>query len=349
MSMRDVDFNLDSYSFDLPESLIAQHPTDQRDESRMLVLDRQSGEIGDHVFKEIRKLIRPEDVLVINNTKVFPARLVGKRTSGGGAEMFLVRRVRDNVWDVLAKPGRKLKEGTEVIFGDYLSAVVERILPDGKRRVQFEGEGQVDTLIEAAGRIPLPPYIQRDEPYAEDRERYQTVYAKAKGAVAAPTAGLHFTPAILDVLKHQGTTIGEVTLHVGYGTFEPVRTDHLCTHSVAPEWIDVSEEAAKQINQAKKGGGRVIAVGTTTTRTLESVVDERGYVVPFNGETNLTIKPGYQFRAVDGLLTNFHLPKSSLLILVGAFAGREAILSAYEHAVEAGYRFYSYGDCMLLL
>ncbi len=344
------DTRLGSYDYNLPESQIAQHPTEKRDESRMLVLDCESGAVKDRIFRDIVEYIRPEDVLVLNNTKVFPARLVGEREPGGGkAELFLVRPAGDGVWDALARPGRKLQKGVTVRFGDELRAEVLDVLDDGKRRVRFEGQGQIDNLIERAGRMPLPPYIYRDEPDPADRERYQTVYAREKGAVAAPTAGLHFTPDILDVLLQQGTTIEEVTLHVGYGTFEPIRVEDLRNHAVASEWIDVSADAAEAINAAKERGGRVIAVGTTSTRTLESVTDESGQVQSFTGETSLTITPGYRFRAVDGLLTNFHLPQSSLLVLVSAFAGRENVLAAYQHAVESRYRFYSYGDCMLIL
>ncbi|MCH7975807.1 MAG: tRNA preQ1(34) S-adenosylmethionine ribosyltransferase-isomerase QueA [Bacteroidetes bacterium] len=344
------DTRIGSYDYHLPESQIAQHPTEKRDESRMLVLDRDSGAVKDRIFRDIVEYIRPEDVLVLNNTKVFPARLVGEREPGGGkAELFLVRPAGDGVWDALARPGSKLRKGARVRFGDELRAEVLEVLDDGRRRVRFEGEGRIDALIERAGRMPLPPYIRRDEPDPADRERYQTVYAREKGAVAAPTAGLHFTPDILNQLRGQSTTIAEVTLHVGYGTFEPVRVDDLRNHTVASEWIDVPEAAAEAINAARERGGRVIAVGTTSTRTLESAADKQGRVQPFSGETNLTITPGYQFRVVDALLTNFHLPRSSLLVLVSAFAGRENVLTAYQHAVEEGYRFYSYGDCMLIV
>ena len=339
-----------SYDYHLPESQIAQHPAKKRDQSRMLVLDRETGAFTDRIFRDIVEYIRPEDVLVLNNTKVFPARLVGEREPGGGkAELFLVRPAGDGVWDALARPGRKLRKGARVRFGNELRAEVLDVLDDGKRRVRFDGEGQIDDLIERAGRMPLPPYIRRDEPDPADRERYQTVYAREKGAVAAPTAGLHFTPDILNQLRGQGTTIAEVTLHVGYGTFEPVRVDDLRNHAVASEWIDMPKAAAEAINAARERGGRVIAVGTTSTRTLESAADKQGRVQPFSGETSLTIRPGYQFRVVDALLTNFHLPKSSLLVLVSAFAGRENVLTAYQHAVEEGYRFYSYGDCMLIV
>lgn len=312
-------------------------------------MERDSGKVTDHVFRAIVDLVKPEDVLVLNNTKVFPARLVGQRPTGGKAELFLVRPAGDGVWDVLARPGRKLKTGARINFGELLQAEVLDVLPDGKRRVSFFGDGNVDELIERVGRMPLPPYIAREEPNPTDKERYQTVYAREKGAVAAPTAGLHFTPAILQQLRDSGTQITEVTLHVGYGTFEPVKTEDLRSHSVAAEWIHVSQKAATTVNEAKKRGGRVIAVGTTSTRTLESAASEDGMVQPFSGETGLTITPGYEFKVVDGLLTNFHLPKSSLLVLTSVFGGRANVLSAYQHAVESGYRFYSYGDCMLIV
>ncbi len=345
-----TDYDLDAYAFDLPEAQIAQQPADRRDASRMLVLDRETGDYSDHRFSEFVDVIRPEDVVVLNDTRVIPARLVGEREPGGGrAELFLVRPAQDGTWDVLARPGRKLREGARVRFADDLTAEVLAVLADGKRRVRFESAEPLDAVLDRIGRMPLPPYIRREAPDPADRERYQTVYARARGAVAAPTAGLHFTPAVLDTLRAKGTAIAEVTLHVGYGTFEPVRAEDLRTHAVAAERIEVSAEAAEAVNAARARGGRVVAVGTTTTRTLESVADASGRIRPFSGETGLTITPGYRFRAVDALLTNFHLPRSSLLVLVGAFAGREAVLRAYRHAVEAGYRFYSYGDCMLIV
>lgn len=343
------DYDLEAYNFQLRQSQIAQHPAEKRDESRMLVLDKKSGAITDRIFRDITQYIHAEDVLVLNNTKVFPARLVGEREPGGGkAELFLVSPACDGLWDALARPGRKLRAGARIRFGEGLRAEVLDVLDDGKRRVRFEGSGQIDALIERVGQMPLPPYIHREDADPADRERYQTVYAREKGAVAAPTAGLHFTPDILDQLRSHGTSIAEVTLHVGYGTFEPVRADDLRRHAVAPEWINISEVAAQTINAARLRGGRVIVVGTTSARTLESAADESGTVHPFSGKTSLTIKPGYRFKAVAGLLTNFHLPKSSLLVLVSVFAGREKVIRAYQHAVEEGYRFYSYGDCMLI-
>ena len=345
-----TDFDLAAYDFVLPDEQIAQQPADRRDASRMLVLHRETGALEGRTFADLPALVQPEDIVVLNNTKVFPARLVGTREPGGGhAELFLVAPAGDGLWDVLAKPGRKLREGARIRFGEALRAEVVAVLSDGKRRVRFETDGSLEEALEQVGRMPLPPYIHREAPDPEDRERYQTVYARHRGAVAAPTAGLHFTPAVLDQLRAQGTTLAEVTLHVGYGTFEPVRVEDLRTHAVAPERIEVTPETAGAINAARARGGRVFAVGTTTTRTLESAADEQGRIHAFSGETALTITPGSRFRVVDALLTNFHLPQSSLLVLVSTFADRETVLGAYAHAVASGYRFYSYGDCMLVV
>jgi S-adenosylmethionine:tRNA ribosyltransferase-isomerase len=345
-------FDLAAYDFDLPEGLIAQEPAARRDEARMLVLDRTTGALENRRFYELPGLVGPQDVVVLNDTRVFPARLVGERVPGGGrAELLLVAPEAGGAWLALARPGRRLREGARVRFDAGLEAEVGAVLPDGKRRVRLTAPGPLDAALERAGRMPLPPYIRRDEPDARDHERYQTVYARQRGAVAAPTAGLHFTPEVLENLRAQGTAVAEVTLHVGYGTFEPVREEaarDLRAHAVAPEWIEVTERAAETINAARARGGRVLAVGTTTTRALETAAGEDGVVRPFRGETALTVTPGYRFRAVDALLTNFHLPRSSLLVLVSAFAGRERVLDAYRHAVTEGYRFYSYGDCMLI-
>jgi S-adenosylmethionine:tRNA ribosyltransferase-isomerase len=342
------DYALAAYDFNLPEGLIAQEPAARRDHARMLILNRVTGAVEDRHFYDFPAFVRPEDVVVLNDTRVFPARLVGRRVPGGGrAELFLVAPALEGTWLALAKPGRKLQAGARV-HCDGLEAEVVEVLGDGRRRVRFTAEGPLDEALERAGRMPLPPYIRRDVPDALDRERYQTVYARRRGAVAAPTAGLHFTPEVLAALRAQGTAVAHVTLHVGYGTFEPVRTEDLRTHAVAAESVEVTAEAAEAVNAARRRGGRVFAVGTTTTRALESAAGEDGVVRPFGGETALTITPGYRFRAVDALLTNFHLPRSSLLVLVSAFAGRERVLAAYRHAVGEGYRFYSYGDCMLI-
>lgn len=354
----DPGLRLDDYSFALPDRLIAQRPADRRDASRMLVLHRATGEIEDRRFSDLPEYVRPGDAVVMNNTRVVPARLVGRRGGGGRAELFLVQRAADGTWEALARPGRKLREGAAVHFdGDLEAEVVAVDAETGRRRVRFtraaapfpDAEAEQDAL-EAVGRLPLPPYIARDEPDREDLERYQTVYASARGAVAAPTAGLHFTPETLDRLRERGAALHEITLHVGYGTFEPVKAaDDLREHRVAAERIEVGEGTVRALNGVRQSGGRVLAVGTTTTRALESAADERGVLDPFSGPTGLTVTPGYRFRAVDALLTNFHLPQSSLLVLTATFGGRDRVLAAYRHAVEAGYRFYSYGDCMLIL
>ncbi|MFN3597892.1 MAG: tRNA preQ1(34) S-adenosylmethionine ribosyltransferase-isomerase QueA [Rubricoccaceae bacterium] len=352
------DFRLDAYAFDLPEALIAQRPADRRDHARMLVLDRQTGSVEDRHFYDIGRYLRAGDALVVNNTRVVPARLVGTREPGGGAaELLLVERRPDGTWIVLARPGRKLREGARVRLAGDLVAGVVRVRPDGRREVRFAGPGGApfpspeaeEAALDAAGQLPLPPYIARDAPDASDRERYQTVFARARGAVAAPTAGLHFTPAVLEALREQGVHLAEVTLHVGYGTFEPVKTDDLRAHAVAPERAEVLPATAAALNAARAAGGRIVAVGTTSVRTLESAAGPDGRLRPLAAPTGLTVTPGYRFRAVDALLTNFHLPRSSLLVLVSAFAGRERVLAAYRHAVAQGYRFYSYGDCMLII
>jgi S-adenosylmethionine:tRNA ribosyltransferase-isomerase len=343
---------LSDFDFELPEELIAQHPLAERDGARMLVLDREKQAWHDSRFAEVPSYVRAGDVVVINNTRVFPARLVGRREpTGGRVELFLVRELEPMVWETLARPARRLQQDASVSFGDgRLRARVVEILDDGRRAVRFECEASLEDALDALGQTPLPPYIKRDgESFDEDRERYQTVYARMRGAIAAPTAGLHFTPRVMDELKARGAEIVEITLHVGYGTFEPVRVEDLSEHAVAPEQYEISPEAASVINHALSGGRRIISVGTTTTRALESAVDEEGRVRVGKGMAQLTITPGYKFRVVDALLTNFHLPRSSLLVLVAAFAGHDLTLSAYAHAVKARYRFYSYGDCMLII
>jgi len=347
---------ISDFDYELPDELIAQHPLERRDASRMLVVKRADGSLRDGSFSEFPSELREGDTLVVNNTRVFPARLVGRREpTGGRVEILLVRRTdfEGEVWEALARPARRLDAGARLIFGDgRLRAEILSATGDGAGRVvRFHAEGEFDALVEEFGRMPLPPYIKRDDlaSRAEDRERYQTVYAAERGAIAAPTAGLHFTPRIFDELRARRVRIAEVTLHVGYGTFAPVREDDLSRHSVAPESFVIVEEAAREINAARVRGGRVVAVGTTTVRALESSADERGRVRAGRGEAALTITPGYEFRAVDAMLTNFHLPRSSLLVLVSTFAGRELVLSAYRHAVGARYRFYSYGDCMFIV
>lgn len=351
--------NISDFDFELPEELIAQHPLGRRDASRMLVVNRSAGSWLDGSFAEFPAELREGDAVVVNNTRVFPARLVGRREpTGGRVELLLVRRrveFEGEAWEVLAKPARRLEAGARVAFGDgRLAAETLAATEDGAGRVvRFDADGDFAALLEEFGRMPLPPYIRRDSDdlasAEEDRERYQTVYAAAPGAIAAPTAGLHFTPQVFDELRARGVRTCEVTLHVGYGTFAPVRADDLSEHRVAAERFEISEGAAAEINLTRQTGGRVVAVGTTTVRALESAVDEGGRVRARRGETGLTITPGYRFRAVDAMLTNFHLPRSSLLVLVSSFAGRELVLGAYRHAVAARYRFYSYGDCMLIV
>jgi len=340
--MRIADFD-----YELPAELIAQTPLEQRDASRMLVLDRGEERWVDSSFREFTGYLRPDDVVVVNNSRVIPARLLGRREeSGGQVEVFLVREIEQDVWETMVRPGGRLKKGARAVFGEgrLIAELLDEPGPE-LRRVRFHCEGSFHDALADIGSTPLPPYIKRPAGVStEDRERYQTVYSKQRGAIAAPTAGLHFTPAVLEEVA-QIASLAEVTLHVGYGTFEPVRVDDVAQHSVSSEHYEISESAAQKINDAR----RVIAVGTTTMRALESSANERGEVVAGRGVASLTIKPGYQFRVADALLTNFHLPRSSLLILVSAFAGRELVLRAYHHAVTEHYRFYSYGDCMLIL
>ena len=353
---RVTDFDLDAYDFSLPADLIAQRPPERRDGARMLVLDRATGRLDDRLFADLPAFVRPHDVVVTNDTRVVPARLVGARAGGGKAELFLVRRIGLGLWDCLARPGRKLRQDARVTLDGGLAAHIESVdETTGHRRVRFTRGGapfadaaEETAVLDAAGQMPLPPYVDRERPEAADRERYQTVFARERGAGAAPTAGLHFTPETFERLAAAGAAHASVTLHVGYGTFEPVHALDLREHAVAAEDVEVSDAAAEAVRVARAAGGRVLAVGTTTTRALETAAAS-GAVAPFRGPTELTVTPGYRFRAVDALLTNFHLPKSSLLVLVSAFAGREATLDAYRHAVAARYRFYSYGDCMLIV
>ena len=342
---------LSEFDYELPAELIAQQPLAERDASRMLVLDRAAQTWTDSSFKNFVDFVREDDVVVVNNSRVIPARLKGRRErTGGQVEIFLVRELEPKVWEALVRPGGRLKKDSRIVFGDgQLSAEIVDERGSELRRVRFHSERPFDDLLEGIGVTPLPPYIKRTiDTSADDRERYQTVYAKQRGAIAAPTAGLHFTPAVVEEIK-QRASLAEVTLHVGYGTFEPVRVDDVDQHTVSAERFEISEVTAQKINKAKQRGGRVIVVGTTTMRALESSATETGEVHAGAGEATLTIKPGYKFRVADALLTNFHLPQSSLLILVSAFAGREFVLNAYRHAVDERYRFYSYGDCMLIL
>jgi S-adenosylmethionine:tRNA ribosyltransferase-isomerase len=351
---------LSEFDFDLPAKLIAQEPPAERGQSRLLALDRSTGSVGDRRFSELPSLLDAGDLLVVNDTKVFAARLLGRRFPGGGvAECLLLRRVENappdsmaEVWEALVHPGQRLKEGSRLEFGDGNPVIRAEVLSrrfHGRRTLRLETEGQsVTTAIDTIGHVPLPPYIKRADRPA-DRERYQTVFAAARGSVAAPTAGLHFTAALLAALDACGVERTVITLHVGYGTFQPIRNPVIENHRMEAEHYEVSAAAAAAINRARRRHRRVVAVGTTTTRTLESLpIDETGDVRPGTGSTDLFIRPGHRFGVVTGLITNFHLPQSSLLLLVCAFAGRDQVLRAYRHAVDGGYRFYSYGDAMLV-
>jgi S-adenosylmethionine:tRNA ribosyltransferase-isomerase len=341
---------ISEFDYDLPDDLIAQEPLTRRENSRMLVVDLATRSFADEHFFDLPKFLQKDDYIVLNNTKVFPARLFGALETGAKIEVFLVREIEDDVWEALARPAKRLKTGRKIIFGEDLTAEALERSGDGKVFVRFEADGDFETILEKHGKTPLPPYIKRDAEKAdEDRERYQTVFAREKGAIAAPTAGLHFTPEILEEIKSLGAELAEITLHVGYGTFEPVRVSDLSEHKVTPERFEITEETAEILNEAKAENRRIIAIGTTTTRALESSARETGKIRAGKQLADLTITPGYKFNFVDALLTNFHLPQSSLLVLVSAFAGHELIMNAYRHAVHARYRFYSYGDCMLIL
>jgi S-adenosylmethionine:tRNA ribosyltransferase-isomerase len=339
---------ISEFDYQLPEELIAQEPLEDRSASRMLVIDRERREFSDHEFREFTSFLRPGDLLVVNNTRVFPARLLGKSETGANVELFLLEKRQAGVWQTLARPARRLKIGKKVVFGSKLTAEVIEKTDEGRVVVRFDAEGDLDDVIDEVGLTPLPPYIRREGGGNGDRERYQTVFAKERGAIAAPTAGLHFTPDVIDAVKGAGAELVEVTLHVGYGTFEPVRVDDLSNHSVMAERYSIDAETAEKLNAAKTGGRRIVAVGTTTTRALESNIAEFGTFTIGRHTARLTITPGYQFRAINALLTNFHLPQSSLLVLTSTFGGHEPIMGAYRHAVAERYRFYSYGDCMLI-
>jgi S-adenosylmethionine:tRNA ribosyltransferase-isomerase len=347
---------LSDFDYALPDELIAQEPLEQRDASRMLLVNRATQTLDDSEFYLLPEYIRAGDLVVVNNTRVFPARLLGQREpSGGRVEVLLIREVEKAIWDALVRPAQRLRVGAWVCFGDSgLRAQVLESSDKGLRRLRFSVEGRdyglIETLLNERGQTPLPHYIRRPSGTSiEDRERYQTVFAREKGAIAAPTAGLHFTPTVVSALHARQARLAEITLHVGYGTFEPVRVDNIEQHRVGPESFHISEETAGAINETRAAGRRIIAVGTTTTRALESAVGQNGRIESGVGETRLTITPGYRFRMTDALLTNFHLPRSSLLLLVSAFAGRDLTLDAYRHAVAARYRFYSYGDCMFVI
>ncbi len=335
------------FYFDLPEELIAQDPLEDRSSSRLLVLDKETGETSHHIFKEVINYLNPGDCLVLNNTKVIPARLIGhKEDTGAAIEVLLLKRKENDIWETLVKPGKKCKPGTKIVFGEgLLHATVLETVEDGNRLIQFSYEGIFEEILDKLGEMPLPPYITHK---LQDKNRYQTVYAKYEGSAAAPTAGLHFTKELLKQIEDKGIDIAYVTLHVGLGTFRPVKVDNILEHHMHSEFYQVTKEAADKINKAKKEGHRVICVGTTSCRTVESAADENGMVKEGCDNTEIFIYPGYKFKVLDALITNFHLPESTLVMLVSALAGREHILNAYEEAIREKYRFFSFGDAMLI-
>jgi len=335
------------FYYDLPPELIAQTPLTDRTASKLLVMGRESGEITHRIFRDIVEYLKPGDCLVMNNTRVIPARLYGcKEGSGGKIEFLLLKRLELDIWEVILKPGKKAKPGSRFVFGDgLLVAEVLEIVEDGKRIVRFEYEGVWEELLDRLGEMPLPPYIKEK---LEDRERYQTVYSKIDGSAAAPTAGLHFTKELLEEIQKKGVRVAYLTLHVGLGTFRPVSVENVEEHIMHTEHYEISAETAEIINQTRTEGGRIIAVGTTSVRTLETVAAEDGTLTAKTGETNIFIYPGYRFKAVDALITNFHLPESTLLMLISAFAGKEHVFQAYREAVEKKYRFFSFGDAMFM-
>lgn len=339
--------NVKDYDYDLPEELIAQDPLEDRSSSRLMVLDRQTGDVEHRHFTDILEYLHPGDCLVINNTKVIPARLFGvKEDTQAKIEVLLLKRKENDIWETLVKPGKKAKPGTKLVFGDgLLTAEVVDVVEEGNRLIQFHYDGIFEEILDLLGQMPLPPYITHQ---LKDKNRYQTVYAKYDGSAAAPTAGLHFTKELLQKVKDMGVDIAEVTLHVGLGTFRPVKVENVLDHHMHSEFYMVSQEAADKINRAKESGHRVIAVGTTSTRTLEAAADENGRLHETSGWTEIFIYPGYQFKVIDALITNFHLPQSTLVMLVSALAGREHVLHAYEIAVKERYRFFSFGDAMLI-
>ena len=338
---------LRDFYFDLPNELIAQEPIKERQMSRLMVLEKQSGQVSHKIFKDIVDYVERGDTLVLNDTRVIPARLLGKKQdTGGKIEFILLKRIENDTWEVILKPARKAKLGAKFSFGEgELVAEVVGILDDGRRLVKFEYEGVFESILDKVGNMPLPPYITKR---LEDKERYQTVYSKHKGSAAAPTAGLHFTLELLDDLKNKGVNIVYVTLHVGLGTFRPVKVNNIKEHTMHSEYFSISKEACDIINDTKKNGKKIFAVGTTSSRVLETVANDDGIVNPRVGETNIFIYPGYKFKVVDSLITNFHLPESTLLMLVSAMAGRENILKAYDEAIKERYRFFSFGDAMLI-
>ena len=337
----------EDFYFDLPEELIAQDPLEDRSGSRLLVLDKKTGETEHHVFRDIIEYLNPGDCLVINDTKVIPARLIGAKVgTEAKIEVLLLKRKENDVWETLVKPGKKAKPGTKISFGDgLLVGEVIDVVEEGNRLIQFHYEGIFEEILDQLGQMPLPPYITHQ---LEDKNRYQTVYAKNSGSAAAPTAGLHFTPELLEQIKTKGVEIAHVTLHVGVGTFRPVKVENILEHHMHSEFYQIEASEAEKINRAKEEGHRVICVGTTSCRTVESAADEHGRLRECSGWTEIFIYPGYQFKVLDCLITNFHLPESTLIMLVSALAGREHVLAAYQEAVEKQYRFFSFGDAMLI-
>ena len=335
------------FYYELPEELIAQDPLEDRSSSRLLVLDKESGAVSHHVFKDVIDYLNEGDCLVINDTKVLPARLIGAKVgTDAKIEVLLFKRKENNIWETLVKPGKKAKIGTKISFGDgLLMGEVVDIVEEGNRLIQFTYEGIFEEILDRLGQMPLPPYITH---HLEDKNRYQTVYAEHTGSAAAPTAGLHFTPELLEKIEKKGVDIARVTLHVGLGTFRPVKVDEITDHHMHSEFFQIEEEAATKINRAKDAGKKVICVGTTSCRTVESAADETGHLKACSGWTEIFIYPGYQFKVLDSLITNFHLPESTLVMLVSALAGREHVLAAYEEAVKERYRFFSFGDAMLI-
>ncbi|WP_097016024.1 tRNA preQ1(34) S-adenosylmethionine ribosyltransferase-isomerase QueA [Anaerocolumna aminovalerica] len=337
----------EDFNFYLPEELIAQDPLEDRSSSRLLVLDKETGELEHKVFKDIIDYLKEGDCLVINNTKVIPARLIGEREgSGAKVELLLLKRQENDVWETLVKPGKKAKTGDRISFGDgLLVGEIIKVVDEGNRLVKFYYEGIFEEILDKLGQMPLPPYITHQ---LKDKNRYQTVYAKHEGSAAAPTAGLHFTKELLEQIAAKEVTIANVTLHVGLGTFRPVKVENIKEHHMHSEFYHIEEEEAEKINNTKKNGGRIICVGTTSCRTVESAAGEDGMVKPGSGNTEIFIYPGYKFKVLDALITNFHLPESTLIMLVSALAGRENVLQAYDAAVKERYRFFSFGDAMLI-
>lgn len=339
--MKVADFN-----YELPKELIAQHPYDKRDEARLMVLDKENKKIEHRVFKDVLEYLNPGDCLVINDTKVIPARIYGKKDTGANVEFLLLKNLGNDEWEAMVRPGNKLKVGSKVEFGEgILKAEILEIMPGGNRKVKFEYEGIFNEILDQIGLMPLPPYITET---LKDKDKYQTVYAKYEGSSAAPTAGLHFTEELLQKIKEMGVEIAKVTLHVGIGTFRPVKVENVEEHEMHSEHFYIKAEEAEKINKAKKNGNRVIAVGTTSCRVLESVADENGFVKEIEADTSIFIYPGYKFKCIDNLITNFHLPESTLIMLVSSLAGKDFIMQAYNEAVKEKYKFFSFGDAMII-